>query len=248
MAKSKCRCRFFGRGSRTVVGMEYLAGCRIARPQSLAVAGVADGDAVRRGPPHGDHLAASSRRQRRLPRLLLLPRVRWTQQQIDCFSIGHLGAADVVVAGASAAGDRSRRAGTDQAVWAESRRSRCPSQSDARTGRSALFVWPCLGHDFPGAAAPQVGSAGIATAGDALCPQADDPYLILRGQVAPLAPLRHQAAVGGSVGRVDRSHAEKSRENSLGRHRRWPLAQCYGQATVLEANFEDRRHHRGSLA
>jgi len=47
---------------------------------------------------------------------------------------------------------------------------------------------------------------------------------------------------------VDRSDAEKSRENGLGRHRRRPLAQSNGQATILEASFEDGRHHRGSFA
>jgi len=56
--------------SRTMVGVERLAVVGPARPQSLAVASVADRDAVRRGPPYGHHLAASSRRHGRLPRLL----------------------------------------------------------------------------------------------------------------------------------------------------------------------------------
>jgi len=37
MAKSKCRCHFFGRESRTVFGVERLAGVGSARPQSLPV-------------------------------------------------------------------------------------------------------------------------------------------------------------------------------------------------------------------
>ena len=140
--------------SRTVVGVEQLDFFGTARPQSLAVAGAADWNAVCRWPPHGHHLAASSRRQRRLPRLLLLPRVCWTQQQIDCFSIGGLGVADVAVAGAGAAGDRRF---ADQAVWAQGRRGGRASQPDAGPSRSALFVRSCLGHDFPCVAASRVG-------------------------------------------------------------------------------------------
>jgi len=233
MAKSKCRCRFFGRGSRTMVGVERMVGVGTARPQSLAVAGVADGNAVCRGPSHGHHMAASSRRQRRLPRLLLLPFECRTQQQIDCFSIGNLGTADVAIAGAGAVGNRSRRAGTDQAVWAEGRRGGRASQSDTGSGRSALFVRSRLGHDFPCAAASRMGSAGIAAAGDALCPQTDNPFLIDVAPVAPLASLRHQVAIGSSIGRVDRSHAERSGENGLGRHRRRPLAQSMAKRPFL---------------
>ncbi len=60
--------------SRRLVAVERVARRRAARPQSLAAAGAVDGDAVRQRPPHGDDLAPRRRRQRRLPRLLLLPR------------------------------------------------------------------------------------------------------------------------------------------------------------------------------
>ena len=57
--------------SRTMVGVERVAGGRVARPQSLAVAGAAGGDVVCRRSAHRDHLAAGRRRQRRLTKTII---------------------------------------------------------------------------------------------------------------------------------------------------------------------------------
>ncbi len=57
-----------------VVSVERVVGGRVACPQSLAAAGAADGHLVCRRSSHGDDLAARRGRERRLPRLLLLPR------------------------------------------------------------------------------------------------------------------------------------------------------------------------------
>src|SRR5450432_1454084 len=89
-----------------LVAMERVAGGRVARPQSLASAGAADGDSVCQRPSHGDDVVARRRRQRRLPRLLLLPRRRGTQERIDCDAALGAGAAKIVLAGARAVGDR----------------------------------------------------------------------------------------------------------------------------------------------
>ena len=79
MAKAECRWN-----ARAVVPVECVVGGRVAWPQSLAAAGVAGGDAVCRRSSHGDHVAACGGRERRLPRLLLLPGRRRTQERIDC--------------------------------------------------------------------------------------------------------------------------------------------------------------------
>ena len=108
------------------------------------------------------------------------------------------GAADVPSARAAVGSDRRL---ADQAVRAQGRRSRHPSQSDARTGRPEVPVRPHLGHDFAGGAAPAVGRAGVAAAGDAVCSPADD------GHDSPPSRLEvpHQARTGGAAGGVDRS-------------------------------------------
>ncbi len=77
----------------------------------------------------------------------------------------------LAAARAAAVGDRRF---AHQAVWAEGRRGRRPSQSDAGAGRSAVSVRTRLGHDLAGPAASAVGPAGVAAAGDALRPPADD--------------------------------------------------------------------------
>ena len=120
----------------------------------------------------------------------------------------------VVVERAVAAGDRRF---ADQTVRPKSRRSRRPPQSDAWSGRSAFSVRPRLGYDFAGAAASPVGSGCAAAASNALCLQADNGD---DSQMPGMAALRHQASVGGAIGRVDRPYPEKSGQNRLGRCRR----------------------------
>ena len=78
---------------------------------------------------------------------------------------------NVALARTSAVGDRRF---AHQAVWAKGRRGGCPSQPDAGPGRSAVSVRPCLGHDFAGTAASEVGTDWPAAASDALCSQAND--------------------------------------------------------------------------
>ena len=83
---------------------------------------------------------------------------------------------------------------------------------DARCGRSALFVRPYLGHDFARRAASPVGSGGIAAASDALRSQANDGD---DTQMRAMASLCDQASVGSAIGRMGRSHPEKSWGNGL---------------------------------
>src|SRR3989337_2503522 len=92
--------------ARAVVAVECVVGGRVAWPQSLAAAGAAGGDAVCRWSSHGDHLAARGGRERRLPRLLLLPGQRGTQERIDCDSALGAGVVRDALAPASAVGDR----------------------------------------------------------------------------------------------------------------------------------------------
>src|SRR3972149_2032709 len=62
--------------------VELVVGGRVARSQPLATAGVADGHPFCRRIAHRYQLAPRRRSQRRLPRLLLLPRPTRTQDQI----------------------------------------------------------------------------------------------------------------------------------------------------------------------
>ena len=179
--------------SRTMVGMERLAGCRIACSQSLAFAGAADGYVVRQRSPDGDDMAPSRGCQRRLPGLLLLPYLRGTQQRIDRHQVAGTSAAHLALAKASAVGDRRL---ADQAIWAESRRGGRPSQPDPRPGRPAVSVRPCVGHHVACLEAPRVGRVGAAAARHALCSPADD---AVDSQGASLASLCHQAPTGGPV-------------------------------------------------
>jgi hypothetical protein len=54
--------------SRTMVGVERMAGGWVARPQSLAVADSVDGNPLCQRASHSDHLVEGRRSQRRLPR------------------------------------------------------------------------------------------------------------------------------------------------------------------------------------
>ncbi len=195
--------------SRTVVGVERVACCGVARSQSLAIAGADDGDSVRQRSSHRNDLVASGRRQQRLPRLVLLPYQRRTQQQFGRLATGSVGTPDFALAWAAAVGNRRF---ADPALRPASRRRRRASQSDARCGRSALFVRPYLGHDFARRAASPVGSGGIAAASDALRSQANDGD---DTQMPAMASLCDQASVGSAIGRMGRSHPEKSWENGL---------------------------------
>ena len=211
-----------------------MARCRIARAQSLAVAGLARGDLVRRRPPYGHHLAASRRRQCRFSGLLLLSGVRGTQVRTDRRPAGRARPADVAPAGASAVGHRRF---AHQTVRAEGRGGRRASQPDAGSGRSALLVRTHLGDDLAGGAASAVGCAGVAAAGPALRPSedhADD------SSPAPLGRFRHQAGTGRAVGRVDRSDRSGCRENDVGRRRR-RLHEAAVPAARFEAGRDDRR-------
>jgi len=214
--------------SSAVVGVERVVGGWVARSQSLAVADLDGGSVVRRRSPHGDHLAACGRRQRRLSRLLLLPRLPRTQERIDRHAVGRTSAAGFALAGAGAAGDRRL---AYQAIWAESRRGRCASQPDAGAGRPTVLVRSHLGDDFSGVAASRVGSAGVAAASHAVRSPENHAH---DSGVSPLAAVCHQAATRGASGRVDRSTAEKSGKNGLDRHRR-RLHQASVPAAGLEA-------------
>ena len=167
MANSECRWECPEQWSEW---SEWLAAGLHARNR-WRLAGAAGRDAVCQRPSHRHHLAAGGRCQRRLPGLLLLPRQRRTQEQIDRDPAGNPGPADAAAARARAVGDRRF---ADQAVRPESRRGRRPSQPDAGPGRPAVSVRSCLGHDLAGAAASPVGAAGVAAAGDAVRSPADD--------------------------------------------------------------------------
>ena len=198
-----------------------MVGGRVAPSQSLAFARIADGHVVRWRPSHGNHMAPCGRGERRLSRLLLLPYLCGTQKRIDCNSTGGTSAVHLVPAKASAVGNRRF---AHQAVRAQGRRGRFPSQPDAGPSRPAVSVRTpttaarrCPGDDFVGAEAPRVGPTGVAAASDALCSQADHGG---NPQVASLAAIRHQTSTGGAAGRVDRSDPETSGKNGLDRDRR----------------------------
>ena len=89
-----------------MVGMERLAGSRFARAESMETAGTFDRYLVCWWTKDGYFLAAGSRNQYRLHRLLLLPLQRWTQYRIDCDAIGFADIANVATARTIAAGDR----------------------------------------------------------------------------------------------------------------------------------------------
>ena len=154
--------------------------------------------------------APRRRGQRRLPGLLLLLGGPRTQERIDRRPVGNTSAADVAVARTSAAGDRRL---ANQALRAESRRCRRASQPNAGSGRSAVFVRPCVGDDFVGAQASAVGNHRLAAASAALCSQANDGN---DPQGARLAAVCDQVAVGGAAGGVDRPAAETSGKKPSG--------------------------------
>ena len=118
--------------SRTMVGVERVAGSRAACSQSLAVAGLVGGHVVRQRSAYRDDLASCGGRQRRLPRLLSLPHLCGTQEQIDRHAVGDTSFADFAFASACVVGDRRL---AHQAVWAKGRRGRRAPQPDAGTSR-----------------------------------------------------------------------------------------------------------------
>lgn len=72
------------------------------RAQSLAVAGALGWDAVCQRSTYRDRLAAGGRRQRRLPRLLLLPGLRRTQERSDRHGVAGTGSPSFALAQATA--------------------------------------------------------------------------------------------------------------------------------------------------
>lgn len=135
--------------ARAVVPVEYVVGSRVARPQSLAAAGVVVGDVVRRRSAHGDHLAAGRGRQRRLPGLLLLPGRRRTQERIDRHAARGAGAVCVVPARAVVVGDRRHgpRSATARRSKARTfitiRRRARPVSHFSRGMCGSRFRWRC---------------------------------------------------------------------------------------------------------
>src|SRR6266446_9455694 len=89
-----------------LVRVDRMAGGWIARPQSLAVAGVVRWDAFCPRAADRHHLAAGRWHQHRLRRLLLLPRQSRTQERMGRVAVADLAAADFAAAPAAAGGDR----------------------------------------------------------------------------------------------------------------------------------------------
>ncbi len=145
--------------SEKVVGVERVAGGRIARSQSLASVGA--GDSVRLGRPHCHLVVPRRQRQRRLPGLLLLPGPPGTQDQFGRHAAFDASSADLAATRSVAGGDRRF---AYQMLRAESRRGRHPSQSHAGSCRSEVAVRPPLGDS----AACRVRRVGPAAANDAL--------------------------------------------------------------------------------
>ena len=150
-----------------------MVGGRVACTQPMAAAGAVDGHPVCRRAAHRHHLAPRRRSQRRLPRLLLLPRPPRTQGRIGRHATFSAGVADLALARTAAGGHRRL---PHQAVRAEGRRGGHPSQSHARPRRPEVSVWTHLGHAVAGAAASVVGRAGPAAAGHAVRPPEDDSH------------------------------------------------------------------------
>ena len=212
-----------------MVRVEHVVVDRIARSQSLAVAGADRGHAVRPRLSHRDHLAPRRRGQRRLPGRLLLPGGPRTQERIGRQATGACSFAELATARTSAAGDRRL---ADQAVWAESRRCRCPSQPDTGSSRSAVPVRPCVGDNFAGAAASKVGARlACRSAGAALCSQANDGrrFPKCRGWQRFATKLQLAARLVEWIA----PDSETNGKNCLDRDR-WRLH----QAAVLESGFE----------
>ena len=209
--------------SEGMVGMDRMVGSRTARHESLAIAGVDERDVVRLRTAHRHDLAAGRRHQHRLCRLLLLPRRSGTQGRIGGLAAPGAGPADCAAARPAAGGDRRF---SHQALWAEGRGRRHPSQSDSRSRGPALSLWSHLGHAVVGLAASVVGRDRFAVAGLALRSSADDG----EDSTPPRLEVCHQAGTGGAAGGMDRAVRQTSGKNPVDRGR-WRIH----QGSVLEA-------------
>ena len=105
-----------------------------------------------------------------------------------------------------------------QAVRAQGRRGRHPSQSHARPGRPEVSVRTHLGHAVAGPAASAVGRVGLAAAGHAVRSPTNDVH---DPEVAWLA-VCDQARTGGPTGRMDHAAAQRGGKTRVDR-RRWRL-------------------------
>ena len=137
-----------------------LVGGGTAWSQSLAVAAAVAGHPVCQRTAHRDHLAPGRGDSRRLRRLLLLPAALGRKTKsvatrlLSCCCCG--------CCRSRAVGDRRH---ADQALRAEGRRGRHPSQSHARSGRPEVSLWTHLGDDLAGPAASAVATIGLPLVG-----------------------------------------------------------------------------------
>lgn len=189
--------------SKRMVGVERLVGGGVARPQPMAAAGTFDRHTVCHRTAYRQQLAPCRRCERRLPRLLLLPRPTWTQGRFGCHTTFSARVADLALARPAAGGDRRL---PHEAVRTQGRRGGHPPQSHARPRRPEVPVWTRLGHAVARAAASVVGPAGFAAASHALRASEDDS---LHPEETWLA-ISDQARIGSALGEMDCPAGEKS--------------------------------------
>src|SRR6267142_4587924 len=213
-----------------------VVGRRIAWAQSLAAVADSPGNGVRPRSEDRHDVVESRRNPRRLRRLLLLSPAPGTQVQ-------RVGPA-IVDAPVGTAGERSacaprRGRYAHQAVWAAGARGRHSSQSHSRPGRPEVPVWPYLGDDRAGAAAPAVADDWFAALGVVVCagqghrPDSEEAWLA----------IPYQAGTGGRVAAELRRTGDRRGKNRLGGGRRG-----LRQASVSEAAVADGCDDRQPVA
>ena len=143
------------------------------------------GMSVCRRPSHRDHLAAGRRRQRRLPRLLLLPGSRRTQERIDCDAAVGAGAADLPLPERVllVIDDSPTKRYGPKVEGADVHHNPTPGPADQPFLYGHVWVTISLA-----AAASAVGRAGVAAAGHAVRPPADhghDSQVVAVGRDSP---------------------------------------------------------------
>ncbi len=159
-----------------------------ARPQSLAVASVADRHFVRQWTSHGDHLAPSRWRQRRLRRLFtFLPALDARPNRLlRRLSYRYCRTLPLPKRLLLVIDDSPTKRYGPKVEGADVHHNPTPGPADR-----PVCLRPYLGHDFAGTSASGVGNDWPASSSDALCSQAnhgDD------SQVAQLAAVCHRAA------------------------------------------------------